>query len=190
MSNKPLNGIVSIIDTDNGVEVASKFIRPDGTFDFELIAGSHYAMLIQSPDFFSVEKQFALRGDTVMTLLTNSINYKLPLIFKNLEFEQSKSNVLVSMHPTLDRIAVFLVDHPTFRLSIAGHTDSSGDPEVNEKLAGPRRGYPPLHRTKGQAATQPHREFRLRLLQTAERRADRYRRPGEPPGRIPPDKTR
>ncbi|GAA4030676.1 hypothetical protein GCM10022409_13580 [Hymenobacter glaciei] len=135
VSNKPLNGIVSIIDTDNGVEVASKFIRPDGTFDFELIEGSHYAMLIQSPDFFSVEKQFALRGDTVMTLLTNSINYKLPLIFKNLEFEQGKANVLASMYPTLDRIAVFLVDHPTFRLSIAGHTDSSGDPEVNEKLS-------------------------------------------------------
>ena len=135
VSNKPLNGIVSIIDTDNGVEVASKFIRPDGTFDFELMEGSHYAMLIQSPDFFSVEKQFALRGDTVMTLLTNSIDYKLPLIFKNLEFEQGKANVLASMYPTLDRIAVFLVDHPTFRLSIAGHTDSSGDPEVNEKLS-------------------------------------------------------
>ena len=135
VSNKPLNGIVSIIDTDNGVEVASRFIRPDGTFDFELMEGSHYAMLIQSPDFFSVEKQFALKGDTVMTLLTNSINYKLPLIFKNLEFEQGKANVLPSMYPTLDRIAVFLVDHPTFRLSIAGHTDSSGDPEVNEKLS-------------------------------------------------------
>jgi flagellar motor protein MotB len=135
VSNKPLNGIVSIIDTDNGVEVASKFIRPDGTFDFELMEGSHYAMLIQSNDFFSVEKQFALRGDTVMTLLTNSINYKLPLIFKNLEFEAGKSNVLASMYPTLDRIAVFLVDHPTFRLSIAGHTDSRGDPEVNEKLS-------------------------------------------------------
>ena len=135
VSNKPLNGIVSIIDMDNGIEVASRFIRPDGTFDFELMEGSHYAMLIQSPEFFSVEKQFALKGDTVMTLLTTSINYKLPLIFKNLEFEQGKANVLASMSPTLDRIAVFLVDHPTFRLSITGHTDSSGDPEVNEKLS-------------------------------------------------------
>jgi outer membrane protein OmpA-like peptidoglycan-associated protein len=82
-----------------------------------------------------VEKQFALKGDTVMTLLTNSIDYKLPLIFKNLEFEAGKSTVLASMYPTLDRIAVFLVDHPTFRLSIAGHTDSRGDPDVNEKLS-------------------------------------------------------
>ncbi|GAC1376236.1 MAG: hypothetical protein NVSMB30_21290 [Hymenobacter sp.] len=135
VSSKPLKGIVSIIDTDNGIEVASKFIRPDGTFDFELIEGSHYAMLIQSPDFFSVEKQFDLKGDTVMTLLTNSINYKLPMIFKNIEFDAGKSAILPPMHYTLDRIAVFLVDHPTFRLSIAGHTDSSGDPDVNEKLS-------------------------------------------------------
>jgi hypothetical protein len=135
VSSKPLKGIVSIIDTDNGIEVASKFIRPDGTFDFELIEGSHYAMLIQSPDFFSVEKQFALKGDTVMTLLTNSIDYKLPLIFKNLEFSAAKAEVLPAMYPTLDRIALFMVDHPAFRLSIAGHTDSRGDPEVNEKLS-------------------------------------------------------
>ncbi|RYE91417.1 MAG: OmpA family protein, partial [Cytophagaceae bacterium] len=135
VSNRPLKGIISIIDLDNGIEVASKYLRADGSFDFELIDGSRYAMLIQSPDFFSVEKQFALKGDTVMTLLTNSIDYKLPLIFKNIEFEQGKSGILASMHPTLDRIALFLVDHPTFRLSIAGHTDGKGDPDVNEKLS-------------------------------------------------------
>jgi hypothetical protein len=135
VSSQPLKGIVSIIDTDNGVEVASKYIRPDGTFDFELIEGSHYAMLIQSTDFFSVEKQFELKGDTVMALLTNSIDYKLPLIFKNLEFEPGKAAILPAMHATLDRLALFLVDHPQFRLSIAGHTDTSGDPDVNEKLS-------------------------------------------------------
>ncbi len=135
VSSKPLKGIVSIIDLDNGVEVASKFIRPDGTFDFELMEGSRYAMLIQSTDFFSVEKQFELKGDTVMTLLTNSIDYKLPLIFKNIEFEQGKYAILPAMHTTLDRIAIFLVDHPTFRLNIGGHTDTSGDPDVNERLS-------------------------------------------------------
>ncbi len=135
VSSRPLKGIVSIIDLDNGIEVASKYLRPDGSFDFELIEGSHYAMLIQSPDAFTVEKKFELKGDTVMTLLTNSIDYKLPLIFKNIEFEAGKSGILPSMHTTLDRITVFLVDHPTFRLSIAGYTDGRGDPDENEKLS-------------------------------------------------------
>ncbi|RZL13076.1 MAG: OmpA family protein, partial [Hymenobacter sp.] len=135
VSQKPLNGIVSIIDLDNGIEVASKYLRPDGSFDFELMEGSHYAMLIQSPDAFSVEKKFELKGDTVMTMLTNSIDYKLPLIFKNIEFEATKSGIRPAMLPTLDRITLFLVDHPTYRLNIAGHTDGRGDPEVNEKLS-------------------------------------------------------
>jgi hypothetical protein len=135
VSSKPLKGIISIIDLDNGIEVASKYLRPDGSFDFELMEGGHYAMLIQSPDFFSVEKQFQLKGDTVMTLLTNSIDYKMPLIFKNIEFEAMKSGIRTSMHSTLDRIALFLVDHPGFKLSIAGHTDGRGDPEENEKLS-------------------------------------------------------
>ncbi|MGI4867355.1 MAG: OmpA family protein [Janthinobacterium lividum] len=135
VSNKPLKGLISIIDLDNGIEVASKYLRADGSFDFELIEGSHYAMLIQSPDAFTVEKQFALRGDTVMTLITNSIDYKLPLIFKNIEFEANKSGIRPAMQPTLDRVALFLVDHPSFRLSIAGHTDSKGDPDINEKLS-------------------------------------------------------
>ncbi len=135
VSNRPLKGMVSIIDLDNGIEVASKYLRPDGSFNFELMEGSHYAMLIQSPDAFSVEKKFELKGDTVMTMLTNSIDYKLPLIFKNIEFEASKSGIRPAMLPTLDRITLFLVDHPTYRLSIAGHTDGRGDPEVNEKLS-------------------------------------------------------
>ena len=135
VNNKPLKGLISIIDLDNGIEVASKYLRADGSFDFELMDGSHYAMLIQSPDAFTVEKQFALKGDTVMTLLTNSIDYKLPLIFQNIEFEANKSGIRPAMQPTLDRITLFLADHPDFRLSIAGHTDSKGDPEVNEKLS-------------------------------------------------------
>ncbi|MCC2546990.1 OmpA family protein [Hymenobacter sp. BT175] len=135
VDQKPMKGIVSIIDTDNGIEVASKYLRPDGSFDFDLIEGSHYVMLIQSNDFFSIEKKFALKGDTVMSLLTNSIDYRLPLIFKNIEFDPGKANIRPSMQATLDRIAIFLVDHPTFKLSITGHTDSRGNPDENVKLS-------------------------------------------------------
>jgi flagellar motor protein MotB len=135
VSRKPLGGIVTIVDTDNGIEVAAKYLRPDGSFDFDLIDGSHYVMIIQSPDFFSLEKKFELKGDTVMKLMTNSIDYGLPLIFRNIEFDQDKSHIRASMQPILDRIALFMVDHPTFRLSITGHTDSKGDPDFNERLS-------------------------------------------------------
>ena len=135
VTNKPLNGTISIIDTDNGIEVASKYLRPDGSFDFDLIEGAHYVMLIRSPDFFTVEKQFDLKSDTLMKLMTASFDSRLPLIFRNIEFEAGRAHVLPAMHGTLDRIALFLVDHPTYRLSITGHTDARGNPDENERLS-------------------------------------------------------
>jgi outer membrane protein OmpA-like peptidoglycan-associated protein len=135
VTQKPLQGIISIIDVDNGIEVASKYVRPDGSFDFDLIDGSKYVMLIQSPDYFTVEKKFDLKADTVMKLMTTSIDYNIPLIFKNIEFDAGKANIRPAMQATLDRIVVFMVDHPDTKLRIAGHTDAAGDPDVNEKLS-------------------------------------------------------
>jgi tetratricopeptide (TPR) repeat protein len=135
ITNKPLNGIISIIDLDNGIEVASKYLREDGSFDFDLIDNSRYMMLIQSPDFFSIEKEIDLKNDTVMKIMSTLIDYSIPLIFKNIEFDEAKAEIKDAMKPTLDRIVLFLVDHPKVRLSIEGHTDSSGDPDANIELS-------------------------------------------------------
>ncbi|HSI91459.1 MAG TPA: OmpA family protein, partial [Adhaeribacter sp.] len=135
LTNQPLTGIISIIDLDNGIEVASKYIRPDGTFDFDLIDNNRYMMVIQSPDFFSVEQTFDLATDTVFKIMTTMIDNRLPLIFKNIEFDGGKSNIKKDMEPILDRIVLYLADHPTFQLKIGGHTDSSGDPDLNMELS-------------------------------------------------------
>ncbi|WP_181305766.1 OmpA family protein [Rufibacter sp. XAAS-G3-1] len=135
VTNKPLNGIISIIDLDNGIEVASKYLREDGSFDFDLIDNSRYMMLIQSPDFFSIEQEINLKEDSVIKIMTSLIDYSIPLIFKNLEFDEGKAEIKEAMKPTLDRIVLFLVDHPQLKLSIEGHTDASGNPDANLELS-------------------------------------------------------
>ncbi len=135
VTNKPLKGIVSIIDLTNGIEVASKYIREDGSFAFDLIDNSRYMMLIQGEDFFSVDREFDLKSDTLMQVITTMIDYSLPLIFKNLEFDEGKAVVKESMFPSLDRIILFLTDHPNSKIEIWGHTDSAGDPELNLRLS-------------------------------------------------------
>ena len=135
LTQKPLQGIVSIIDLTNGIEVASKYIRPDGTFDFDLIDQSKYMMIIQSPDYFTVEQELDLKSDTVFKVMTSLIDYSIPLVFRNIEFDEGKSVIKEEMHPILDRIVLFLADHPTFTLEISGHTDSSGDEDTNLELS-------------------------------------------------------
>lgn len=132
-TGKPFKGIVSIIDLDEGVEVAPKFLRPDGSFDFQLINKRNYLLIIQGDDFFRIEEIFFLDGDMEINKETEPLESKIA--FKSLEFESGKANILDSMHRDLDKLANFLIDHPQLHLTISGHTDSEGKADANLRLS-------------------------------------------------------
>lgn len=132
-TKKPFRGIVSIIDLDKGVEVAPKFLREDGSFDFNLINKRNYLLIIQGDDFFRIEEIFYMDGDQEINLETEPIESKIA--FKSLEFENGKADILQPMHQDLDKLANFMIDHPRVNLSISGHTDSQGKEEANLRLS-------------------------------------------------------
>lgn len=132
-TKKPFKGIVSIIDLDHGIEVAPKYLRPDGSFDFQLINKRNYLIIIQGDDFFRIEEIFYLDGDTEMNRETDAIAPKIA--FKSLEFENGKADILPSMHEDLDKLANFMIDHPRFKVNISGHTDSQGSEDTNLRLS-------------------------------------------------------
>lgn len=132
-TKKPFTGIVSVIDLDKGVEVAPKFLREDGSFDFTLINKRNYLLIIQGDDFFRIEELFFMDGDMEMNRETEPIESKIA--FKSLEFENGKADILPSMHSDLTKLANFMVDHPRFQLNISGHTDSQGKEDSNLRLS-------------------------------------------------------
>lgn len=132
-TGQPLKGIVAVIDLDQGVEVAPQFLRPNGTFNFELINKRNYLLIIQGDDFFRIEELFYLDGEMEMNRLADPIESKIA--FESLEFENGKAEILEVMHNDLNKLANFLIDHPGFKLKISGHTDSSGEEKANLKLS-------------------------------------------------------
>ena len=132
-TGKPFKGIVSIIDLDQGVEVAPKFLRPDGSFDFQLINKRNYLLIIQGDDFFRIEEIFFLDGDMEINKETEPLEAKIA--FKSLEFESGKADILEAMHTDLDKLANFMIDHPELSLTISGHTDSEGKADANLRLS-------------------------------------------------------
>lgn len=132
-AGKSLKGIVSVIDLDEGVEVAPKFLREDGTFDFSLINKRNYLLIIQGDEFFRIEEIFFLDGDQEINKIAEPIESKIA--FESLEFENGKADILTVMHKDLDKLANFMIDHPELKLRISGHTDSAGKEESNLKLS-------------------------------------------------------
>ena len=128
-----MKGIVSVIDLDENVEVAPKFIREDGTFDFSLINKRNYLLIIQGDEFFRIEELFFMDGDREINKVAEPIESKIA--FESLEFENGKANILESMYTDLSKLGNFMIDHPQLKLKISGHTDSDGKEETNLKLS-------------------------------------------------------
>lgn len=132
-SGEPFKGIVSIIDLDNGIEVAPKFLRPDGTFEFDLINNNNYLLILQGEEFFRIEEIFYLDGEMQLHRTTESISSRLK--FESIEFGEGSAQLTTPMYADLDKLADFLLDNPDFKLKISGHTDSDGREEFNLKLS-------------------------------------------------------
>jgi outer membrane protein OmpA-like peptidoglycan-associated protein len=130
---KPMQGIVSVVDLDHGVEVAPKYLREDGTYDFSLINKRNYLITIQGDDFFRIEEVFFMDGNKRADHIAEPIESKIAFI--SLEFENGKSDILPGMHNDLAKVGNFLIDHPEEKLKISGHTDSDGHEDLNRKLS-------------------------------------------------------
>ena len=128
-------GIVSIIDLDEGVEVAPKALRPDGSFDFDLIKDRNYLLVIQGEDFFRIEKQLRLEGDTSINIQAKQVKKSSKITFEKVRFEPASSKIKESAYEDLEHVKDFLIDNPHYHLIISGHTDSRGDHKVNMKLS-------------------------------------------------------
>lgn len=133
LTGQPFKGIVSIIDLDEGVEVAPRFLRPDGSFEFNLIDKRNYLLIIQGDDFFRIEDAFFLDGDTELKKVTEPLASRVK--FESIEFDIGRSELKQEMYADLNKVVNFLYDNPTFKIKISGHTDSFGSADLNLKLS-------------------------------------------------------
>lgn len=131
----PLQGIVLVIDKQDGIEVAPKYINRFGYFEFDLISNKKYDIYVQGENFLTVEKDLYLRGDTSFAVFANSFETGKPLVFESLEFDDNSYEVSTNFEPQLDYLTSFLMRYPMFRLEIKGHTDSDGEARYNLDLS-------------------------------------------------------
>ncbi len=133
LTGEPFTGIVSIIDLDEGTEVAPKYLKPDGSFEFDLINNRNYLLIIQGDEFFRIEEMFYLDGPTNLDQVTEPIASRVK--FQSIEFANGESDLRPEMYGDLNKIVNFMYDNPEFMLRISGHTDSDGDEDFNLELS-------------------------------------------------------
>jgi len=84
------------------------------------------------------EKAQALKdAEEKATIAANAAKEKITklLQIENIEFEVSKGSLTLRGKATVDKLASILTQYPHIKSEIAGHTDSDGSAEFNQKLS-------------------------------------------------------
>ncbi|MEO9868982.1 OmpA family protein [Ekhidna sp.] len=143
-TDKPIEGATVLIERlPDGLDIGHAATNETGSFNFTVQGGWQYGLVGEAEGFISeterLDFQDLKKSDTVeKAIRIFPIQKGETIEIKNIFFDFAKWDLKTASYPELNRILNYLKDGKIEKISIAGHTDSVGDPNYNMTLSGKR----------------------------------------------------
>lgn len=140
-TRKPIPGKFLLTDLKTGKEVIrSQADLITGEFMVALPLNADYALSVEFEGYFNFSQNFnmtvpegleAFHMDVPMIPLSSAE----PVLLDNVFFDFGKADLLPESYVELGKLKQFLDQHPTYKIELAGHTDTRGDEKENLTLS-------------------------------------------------------
>ena len=138
---KPILARIYYERLSDGKELGAARSDPTtGAYQVTLPSGEEYAVHADRDGYFPTSEHFDLTTLKEFTsieknLTLSKVEAGAVVRLQNVFFETGKATLLPTSFVELDRVVQLLVEHPSYRLEIQGHTDSVGSPQANLLLS-------------------------------------------------------
>ncbi|MEZ0540235.1 OmpA family protein [Fibrella arboris] len=156
-TRQPVIGATVEAVTQAGKAAQAKTASPDGSFKLSLSTKESYRIVAQAAGYVPTEERMAFSDSRAVRLFGKTIYLnrtppnapvsaaapaKPPLTvtdktidLRAIQFVQSTADMVPEAKADLDRVLVFLTQHPSINIELAGHTDNQGDFDQNVALS-------------------------------------------------------
>ena len=132
---------IEVIDIEQSKVIATGLADTSGAYQVKIPKKKDYGVELTAKDYlFFVEMVYLSQKDVVDSKVTanfqmNKIDVGAKMILNNIFFETNKATLKPESTTELERVATLLIENPTIRLEISGHTDNVGSYRANQKLS-------------------------------------------------------
>ena len=132
---------IELIDLDLSRVIATGLTDTAGAYQIKIPKKKDFGVEVTAKDYlFFVEIAYLAQKQVVDSKVTanfqlNKIDVGATMVLDNIFFETNKATIKSESAAELARLAALLVENPTIRLEISGHTDNVGSYRVNQKLS-------------------------------------------------------
>ncbi len=141
-TNLPLAAQFEVIDVATGKVVLSNTTdQKRGEFLASLPAGKNYMLNVDKEQYLFYSDYFECKEATDKQHAYNLlIKLHKPVagenvVLKNIFFDVNKFELKAESNSELQKLKAFLKSNTTIRIEVSGHTDSTGDPKLNQILS-------------------------------------------------------
>ena len=105
-----------------------------------LPSGLNYGISVEAEGYLFHSENFNLPYGSAYNMVSKDIKLKnidigSKIALRNVFFKSGKSEVQIDSYPELDRLIQLMIDVPTLKIELSGHTDNIGNEEYNLNLS-------------------------------------------------------
>ncbi|MCK5170606.1 MAG: OmpA family protein [Bacteroidales bacterium] len=132
---------IEVIDLDLSQVVATGLADTTGAYQVKIPKKKDYGVEVTAKDYlFFVEITYLSQKQVVDSKVQanfqlDKIDVGAKMVLNNIFFETNKATIKPESTTELERLANLLIENPTIRLEISGHTDNVGSYRANQKLS-------------------------------------------------------
>ncbi|OFX47303.1 MAG: hypothetical protein A2X13_03860 [Bacteroidetes bacterium GWC2_33_15] len=140
-TSNPVIAKIEIIDMEQSKVIATGLSDSLGNYKIRIPKQKDYGVEVTAKDYLFYVKMLYLKEKQVVDSKIQS-NFQLDkvevgskVILNNIFFETNKATLKSESYAELERVLQLLIQNPTVRLEISGHTDNIGGFRANQQLS-------------------------------------------------------
>lgn len=137
----PLEGAITVIDNDRNVVVSTlNSNSASGKYLVSLPSGRNYGITVEREGYLfkslnvNIPKAEGFQ-EVVQDVALDKIEIGVGIVLNNIFYDVDKATLRPESVSELERLNKLMLDNPTLKIEIGGHTDSDGSDEHNETLS-------------------------------------------------------
>jgi len=131
----PLAADVTVSDTSSGKQIFKATADNTTGETSRTIEKGNYIVLVSAQGYISNSVNVIVSGKTSTIIQLEAIKPEVPIVLENLFFDFDKWTIQPESEPELQKLHDLLVDNPTIKIHIVGHTDDRGTDAYNDNLS-------------------------------------------------------
>lgn len=140
-TKQPMEANISVVNIKTGLVISEiNSNSATGAYLVILPAGKNYAITVTAKGFLFHSENFDISDtaeyqEVVRNIALNKAQVGARIVLRNIFFDFDKATLRPESNIELDRLRKVMLEYPTMKIEISGHTDNKGSSDYNKKLS-------------------------------------------------------